>query len=313
MKMNLKEVRDYYGSMSRVAMFMNFMLMVVLSGISIYIADIISGSTDDENTVVYCLYTVFVIGAVVLILDTISLFMGRKGEYESAFKFRRFLSVVSFAVSIVSLYASIDIISGTYKEWEGDVYTIVIFSILLAASVLSLIYGIVCFYVSFVGARYYDAKKNAKDIPEKMTVEKCKKKNRIFTAVTYSISTISVSLMFLYFSKEIEKYEKMKLVECGFFKNFFFILFILLLVGTALLLTVAAVNMFTKNNKMEGIIRISYFVNLVIQVVYIVFGFVCMTQDFVKATYPDMAYIIFTMIIIVVSEIFILPNLKKGE
>lgn len=311
--MNLKDIRDYYGNMSKVAMFMNFMLMVILSGISIYVADIIASSTDEQNAIVYSYYTVFVIGAVVLILDIIALLMGRKGEYESAFKFRRFLSVVGAAVSVVSLYASISVITGTYKEWDGDVYTIVIFSILLAAGILSLIYNVICFYVSFMGAKYYDSKQVAKDIPENMTQEKCSKKKELFTALTYSVSTIGVSLMFLYFSKEIERYEKIKAVECGIFKDFYLVQCIVLIVATVILLAVAIGNMITKSNNLEKMIKISYLVNLIIQMIFVVFGFISMTQDFVKASYPDVTYIVFTMIIVVISEMFVLPGMKKNS
>lgn len=311
--MNLKEVRGYYGGMSKTATFMSLVLIIVLSGISIYIADIIAGSTDEGSSTVYCLYTVFVTGVVMIILDIIALCMGRKQEFEAAFKFRKFLSGVGLIISAIAIYAASCIITGTYKEWDGDAYTIVIFAILFVTAVLMAVYNVVGFYVAFTGAKYYDGKKVAKDVKESVNEETCKRNKTFFTAITYSLLASSSALMFLYFSKQIEEYERIRIKDCGMYKEIYFLLFVALITGCAVLLIGNIVNLFIKKEAGYKFTKIMYLVNTFIQIVYIAVAVISINADFVKAAYPDMAYIIFTGILIIFTESFVLPELKKKK
>ena len=303
----LKEVREYYGKSTGILSFMNLIFMLVISGLGIYMADIMSSAGEEHETKVLLLYTVFVVGAVLSLLMIIGCIMGRKGEYEAALKFRRVLSVIAFVLGIISFFVSASAILETYEEWE-DAYTATIFILQLLGSILTIVYSVMIFLLGLKGGRYYDSKSVAKDIPENMTVEKNSRRYMFFVGLSYFIISISTAFLAFYFANEIDSYSVRDLSDNGTYSGIYEIIFICGVVTSILVLAVSVAVLIFKNEKFYILSRMSYLVSAISQLAFVIYSLVMIPKDFVTAKSPDITYIIFGVILVAVSYIFAMKS-----
>ncbi len=304
---SLKDIREYYGKSTGLLSFMNLIFVTVIAAMGIYIADIVSSSTEENETQVFALYTVFIIGAILIILIAISCFMGRKGEYEAAFRFRKLLSVLSFAIGMLSLIVSVSTIVSTYEEWS-DGYTASIFLIQLAGSIFTVATSVAIFLLVINGVKYYDTKKVAKDIPENMTLEKNNKRYMFIINLSYIVLSVSIFLMSLFFASEIDTFSVLDLSDNSKYSQIYEIIAIAGIITTVAVFLSGLLLLVINNKKMYLLTRITYLINTLVQLVFIVYSLTNISKDFVKANYPDMTYIIFCIILAFVSGVFAMKS-----
>lgn len=304
--MNLRDIREYYGKSTGLLSFMNLIFVMVISGIGIYIADIMSEDAENE-TKVFCLYTVFIVGTILAILLIISCFMGRKGDYEAAFRFRKLLSAVGFVIGALSLIVSGTAIVETYKEWS-DSYTASIFIIQLAGSIFTVAANILMFVLAVKGGRYYDSKSLAKDIPENMTTEKNNKKYMFIINLSYIVMSVSVFLLSLYFANEIDNFSIQDLTDNSKYSEIYRIIFKAGIVTSALVFISGIMVLILKNKKVYSAGRVSYLVNTVAQLAFVIYSLINIPKDFVKAQCPDITYIVFGIILTAVSVVLAMKS-----
>lgn len=305
-KMSLREVREYYGKSTGLLSFMNLIFVMVIGGMGIYIADIMSAN-DENQTKVFCLYTVFVVGLILAILLIISCFMGRNGNYETALRFRRLLAVIGCVIGIISLMVSAVTIAETYKEWEEG-YTFAIFIIQLVGSILAVAACITLFVFSAAGGKYYDSKKAAKDIPEAMTAEKNKRKYMFLINISYVVLSVSVFLLSLYFAVEIDSYSIQDLTDNSRYSSIYEIIFKAGLITTILVFASGVLLLCVKSQKVYALSKAAYIVNTIVQAVFVIYSILNISKDFVKAQYPDITYIVFGIILAVISFVFAMKS-----
>lgn len=308
MNTSLKDIREYYGKVTGLLNFMNLIFVVVISGLGIYIADIMS-EADEGDKKIFALYTVFVVGIVLVILLFIACLMGRKGEYEGAVRFRRVLSVLAFIVGAISLYSSLTIIVSTYKEWE-DEYTAAIFIIQLIVSCLVVITSVLTFIFAFNGNKYYDNKRLAKDIPEKMTTEKNTRKYMAFIGTAYYIVSLSAFMLSYYFAREIDYFSKFDLSDNSTYSGIYNVIYVIGTITAIAVLVIALCMLLIKSDRMYVVSRISYGVNTLAQLFFVVYSLVNIPKDFVKSSHPDISYIIFGVVLVALSIILALKSEK---
>lgn len=312
MNISLREVREHYGRLTRLIAFMDMMFVLVMSCIGIYIADIMSQSDDAEENTIFVLYTVFVIGVILIILLAISTIMGRKGEHEAAIRFRRVLSVLSLIIGILSLIVSLSTITKTYTEWE-DTYTATIFIIQLVSSILTVIAGGLLFSCSFTGNKFFDSKNVAKDIPEGMTVDK---NNRIYQSVkgiSYSIISLPIFLLAYYFSTEIDYFSKIDLSDNSSYAAFFKTISFVGIVTTAMVFITAILVLLKKfGNMMMTVNKRAFMINTLVQLIFVIYSFISIPKDFVVSRHPDVSYIIFSALLTVI-DIIMTVTVIRGD
>lgn len=308
MNTSLKDIREYYGKVTGLLNFMNLIFVVVISGLGIYIADIMS-EADEGDKKIFALYTVFVVGIVLVILLFIACLMGRKGEYEGAVRFRRVLSVLAFIVGAISLYSSLTIIVSTYKEWE-DEYTAAIFIIQLIVSCLVVVTSVLTFIFAFNGNKYYDNKRLAKDIPEKMTTEKNTRKYMAFIGTAYYIVSLSAFMLSYYFAREIDYFSKFDLSDNSTYSGIYNVIYVIGTITAIAVLVTALCMLLIKSDRMYVVSRISYGVNTLAQLFFVVYSLVNIPKDFVKSSHPDISYIIFGVVLVALSIILALKSEK---
>lgn len=308
MNINLKDVREYYGKMTALLNFMNLIFVLVIAGLGIYIADIMNESGEGEKKI-FALYTVFVVGIILVILLFISSFMGRKGEYEGAIRIRRVLSVLSFIVGAISLYISIDTVVSTYKKWE-DGYTAAIFIIQLVVSFLVEAASILTFIFAYNGNKYFDSKKLAKDIPEKMTAEKNTRKYMALIGLSYYIFSLSVFLMSYYFASEIDYFSKYDLSDNSIYSGIYNVIFVIGTITGIIVLLTALCMVIIKSDKMYVAGRISYGTNTAVQLFFVIYSLINISKDFVKSSHPDIAYIIFSLVLVAIDVLLAIKSEK---
>lgn len=312
MNISLREVREHYGRLTRLIAFMDMMFVLVMSCIGIYIADIMSQSDDAEENTIFVLYTVFVIGVILIILLAISTIMGRKGEHEAAIRFRRVLSVLSLIIGILSLIVSLSTITKTYTEWE-DTYTATIFIIQLVSSILTVIAGGLLFSYSFTGNKFFDSKNVAKDIPEGMTVDK---NNRIYQSVkgiSYSIISLPIFLLAYYFSTEIDYFSKIDLSDNSSYAAFFKTISFVGIVTTAMVFITAILVLLKKlGNMMMTVNKRAFMINTLVQLIFVIYSFISIPKDFVVSRHPDVSYIIFSALLTVI-DIIMTVTVIRGD
>lgn len=304
---DLKLVREYYGKSTNLLFFMNLLFVLVISGLAVYVADIMSSAEGENETKIMFLYTVFVVGAIVSFLMIIGCIMGRRGEYEAALKYRRTLSVITFAVGIISFLVSVTTVVQTYAEWD-DAYTATIFILQLVAGIFTVAYSILVFILAFNGEKYYDSKKLAQDIPENMTSENNNKKYMFFAGLSYTVLAVSVAALAFYFSNEIDAYSVRDLSDNSTFSDIYDIAAVCCLVTGVLVIVVSAAVLLFKNNKLYIVSRVTYLVSAMTQLAFVIYSLIIMQKDFVKSNSPDITYIIFAIILVAVSYIFAMKS-----
>lgn len=309
MNTSLKDVREYYGKMTGLFNFMNLIFMPVIAGLGIYIADIMN-EADEGDKKIFALYTVFVVGIIVVLLLFIASLMGRKGEYEGAIRIRRVLSVLAFIVGAISLYVSIVTVVSTYKEWE-DGYTAAIFIIQLVASSLVVITSVLTFVFAYNGNKYFDNKRLARDIPENMTNEKNTRRYMAFIGVAYYIVSLSAFMLSYYFATEINYFSRFDLSDNSVYSSIYNTIYIIgTITGIAVLVT-AVCMVLIRSRRMYLISRISYGLNTFVQLFFVIYSLIIMPRDFVKSSHPDISYIIFGLILVALSVILAIKSEKE--
>lgn len=309
--MNLREIREYYGKVTGLLSFMNLVFVTVIAGLGIYVADIVSKSTSEDEVQLFCLYTVFILGVPLIFMLLAACFIGRNDKYEGAFKFRKFLSVVVAALGILSFGVSANTTITTYKEW--DAYTTVIYLILLICSGLTVLSGILMFFSAYKGSRYYDSKKNAKDIPESFTLDNCNKKYQLLISLSYVIFSISVFLLSWYFANEIDSFSVQDLSDNSSYSNIYNIMFVSGVITTVIVLITGISAYFLKDKKFVLTNRIAYGLNTVVQAAFVVYSLMVINKKFVSAQSPDITYIVFAIVLAVFSMILLLKALPSKK
>ena len=308
MNTSLKDVREYYGKMTGLFNFMNLIFMLVIAGLGIYIADIMN-EADGEDNKIFALYTVFVTGIILVFLLFIGSLMGRKGEYEGAVRIRRVLSVLSCIVGVISLYVSAVTVAGTCKEWE-DGYTAAIFIIQLIVSFLVVITSILTFVLAYNGNKYFDGKRLAKDIPEKMTYEKNTRKYIAAIGIAYYIISLSAFMLSYYFASEIEYFSRFDLSDNSMYSGIYNAVYIAGTITSIAVLAVSVCMALISGRRMYLISRIAYGLNTLAQLFFVVYSLIIIPRDFVKSSHPDTAYIIFGLVLVALSVILALKSEK---
>lgn len=306
MNTSLKDVREYYGKMTGLLNFMNLIFVLVIAGLGIYIADIMNEADEGEKKV-FALYTVFVVGIILVILLFIAALMGRRGEYEGAVRIRRVLSVLSFIVGAISLYVSIATVVSTYKEWE-DGYTAAIFIIQLAVSALVVLTSVLTFIFAYNGNKYFDNKRLAKDIPKNMTTEKNTRKYMAFIGIAYYIVSMSAFMLSYYFASEIDYFSRFDLSDNSVYSGIYSAIYVIGTVTGIAVLAAAVCMVLIKSDRMYIISRISYGINTLAQLFFVVYSLIVIPKDFVKSSHPDISYIIFGFVLVALSVILALKS-----
>lgn len=305
-EISLREVREYYAAATRLLTFMNILFILVISGLGIYIADIMSGDEADDAKV-FCLYTVFIIGAVLSFLLIIACIMGRKGEYEAALKLRRLLSVIAAVIGVLSFGVSLVTILQTCEKWE-DGYTAAVFLIQLAGSILAVVCSITIFVLAHRGSRCYDSKKLAKDIPDGMTVEKNNKKYMLFRNISQIILSASVYLLALYFANEINAYSVQSYADYGKYEQVYRYIFVIGMVLCAALFIAGIIMQVFKDKRLCRLNAVIFIITVVLEAVFAVYSLLNISQRFVKANRPDVTYIVFGIILTIISAFILLKK-----
>ena len=308
MNTSLKNVREYYGKMTGLLNFMNLIFVLVIAGLGIYIADIMNEAGEGEKGI-FALYTVFVVGIILVLLLFIASLMGRKGEYEGAIRIRRVLSVIAFTVGAISLCVSLSSTVSTYKEWE-DGYTAAIFIIQLVVSTLVVITSVLTFVFAYNGNKYFDNKRLAKDIPEKMTAEKNVRKYMAFTGLSYYIISLSAFMLSYYFSTEIDYFSKFDLSDNSVYSGIYNVIYITGTITGILVLVTALCMVLISSSRMYPVSRISYGINTLVQLFFVIYSLIIIRKDFVKSSHPDISYIIFGFVLVALSVLLAIKSEK---
>ena len=263
--------------------------------------------TDEEEKMIFALYTVFVVGIILVLLLFIASLMGRRGEYEGAIRFRRVLSVLAFIVGAISLYVSIVTVVSTYKEWE-DGYTASIFIIQLIVSSLVVITSVLTFIFAYNGNKYFDNKRLARDIPKEMTTEKNVRKYMAFIGLAYYIVSLSAFMLSFYFAAEIDYFSKFDLSDNSVYSYIYNVIYIIgTITGIGVLVTSLCMVLIS-SSRMYLISRISYGINTLAQIFFVAYSLIIIPKDFIKSSHPDMSYIIFGLVLVALSVLLAIKS-----
>lgn len=297
--MNLSDVREYYGKSSGILSLINVIFLLVISGIGIYIADIINTSSEADDFSLFSLYTVFIIGIFLIVLFFIAGCMGGKKGYEGAMAFRKILSVIAIIIGTLSLIVYVRTTVLTFDEWDG--YTTAIYSIVTAASILTICYSIAIFILSYKGNGYYDNKKLAKDIPDNMSLEGNKKKYMFFINISYTILSISIFLLALYFSKETQSISILGAKENSKYADWFNIIFVIGIITSFIVLLSGVILLLSKIKKMYFVNSIAYVINTVSHLLFSILTVTIIIKSLIKSQDADIAYAVFAIMLVIIS------------
>lgn len=304
----LKNIREYYARSTRLFALMAMLFVMVIAGLGIYTADIMSA--DDANeTKVFCLYTVFIIGGILTILLFIAFIMGRRDGRgcEAALKLRRLLAVIACAIGILSTGVSIAVIAQTYGEWE-DGYTKAIFIIQLAGGILTVILSAALFILSFKGAGFYDGGRPAKDIPESATAENNDRKFLLWLTFSQIILAGAVYFLALYFANEINAYSIQSYSDYDVYEGLYRIIFAAGAAACGLLLTAGILIQVIRRKRIYMLCIAAFMLTGLIELVFTVYSLINAGRGFVKAGHPDLSYIIFGVILVLVSSAMLIVS-----
>lgn len=308
--MNRIEMRDYYRKCAGLLSLMNAAFVFVGACLAIYIADFFETYADEGNALVALngMYAVFVIGLVFAVMTLIAGIVSVKGHGEGVFNFQKFLSVILFALMLVSSLIAVLVRVNKEVDWSGETRTMT--TIYVIVSILSVIFSVVTFIYAIAGSKYYDKSKSfAKDVPEGMEETRPVIVENGIAGICASLMGAFVAGMFLYFSNMIQYYDETMVENNRAFSGFFYVMFIVGLALAAVYLIISGLTFKVKNAMLYKVDMAVALLNLVYIVVMVFSLVVAMTQDFVKSQCPDVAYIIFSFVLLVIEVAYLLGGL----
>lgn len=301
-----EDIRNYYRKSIGVVSLVNTMWLLCISGLAIYISDFgeLSPETNSEMNefLLYGYYATFFIGAFMVFLMLVGGIIAVKSQSEGVFKFLTTVSIITLIISGLFTYSSAYTIWWSGVEWK-DAYTMGILVIGFVLGIITFVYSLFTIIMAFLGMRYYDGKKDAKEAKD-VKLERLNVKFTGYTMISYILIALAVYALAFYFKNEIITYDDIQGASNTRWINLFNRVFIAGLVMSAIH-TVMTVFVFVKGTK-----QIMYANKIVmmgqcaVTAFYIIVTIAIFNKSFTKINYPDPAYIIFSYILIGINLIF---------
>ncbi len=314
--MNRREVREYYRKSIGVFVLISSMFILAASLLAIYVADFeeLSTQTNAEasNLALYGLYTAFLLGTIITITFWILGINHLRKDSESVMRLQKLPSMFSIFIGVLCFGISTSIYFKTKDMW--DEYTTVIFALLAISGLVIIVLNVVILIFTYKGLRFYDDRKLAKDVPKDMTIIGNDIKRMGYIAFMYSLIGTCVAFMSLYFSKQIVLFDK-QFVENNEFFSFSYDKLFSVILEVAVCSIVFGILVIVLKRKKGFIIanKITFIINTVLMFIFVVLSVVSISKNFAKSSYPDVAYIVFTLILVVVCIVLNLAGIKLAK
>ena len=298
------ELRDYYRKSMGIFATINAFWMLCISGLAIYISDYaeLSPETNTEisELLMYGFYATFFVGALIVLLVLIGGIVALRTNSEGVFRFLRTVSGITAIIAAVFTYSS------AYAAWFAkvtwtDEENLVILVIGFILGCITLTYSVVTIVLSVLGRRYYDnGKKNAKEAGE-VKIERLNAKFTGYSMITFLLFSLATYAFSYYFKTEIMTFDKIQGEDNARYIGLFNRVFIAGLVMSVIQF-VMTVCVFAKSSRtIMYANKIIVGGQLAVTAFYIIVTVAIYNKTFTKLNYPDMAYIIFSYIMIAVN------------
>lgn len=306
------EVRDYYRKTIGFLSAVNAFWLLCISGLAIYISDFgeLSPETNQEvsELLLYGYYATFFLGIFMVIMLFIGGIVAMKSNSEGIFKF---LMIVSGITLILSGIFNVSVFTTLFKagiEWK-DTYSISIFVISLVLGIITFIYSLFTVIMAILGRRYYDGRKDAKEV-KNIYADRLNVKFTGYTILTYILLAVAVYMFAFYFKNEIMIYDDNMAADNTKYISLFNRVFIAGLI-MSVIQAVMAVLMFANSKKQivygNKILMVG---QCAVTAFYILVCLTSLNKPFTKLNYPDPAYMIFSFIIIAVNLIIAIRTFR---
>lgn len=299
------DIRDYYRKSVGFISLINTLWLLCISGLAIYISDFgeLSPETNSEMNefLLYGYYATFFIGAFMVLLLIVGGIIALKSQSEGVFKFLATVSIVTLIISGLFAYSSAYTIWWSGVEWK-DAYTMGILVIGLVLGIVTFAYSLFIIIMAFLGMRYYDGKKDAKEAKD-VNVGRLNVKFTGYTMITYILIALAVYALAFYFKNEITTYDDIQGASNTRWINLFNRVFIAGVV-MSVIHAVMTVCVFVKGTKqIMHANKIVLMGQCAVTAFYIIVTIAIFNKSFTKINYPDPAYIIFSYILIGINLI----------
>ncbi len=309
------ELRDYYRKSMGIFATINAFWLLCISGLAIYISDYaeLSPETNTEISefLLYGFYATFLVGAIIVLLVLIGGIVALRSESEGVFKFLQTVSIVIAVISVVFTY------SAAYSAWFAKVVwndkgnlSIVIIGFVLG--LITLAYSVMSVVLSVIGRKYYDIdKKKAKDVGNQVQVNRLNEKFTGYMMMTFLLFSLAVYAFSYYFKTEIIKFDDIQGENNAKYIGLFNRVFIAGLVMSVIQL-VMTICVFVKGGKtIMYANKLIVIGQLAVIMFYIIVTIAINDKTFTKLNYPDMAYIIFSYLMIAVNLVIAIKTFRQ--
>ncbi len=305
--MNRTDIRNHYGKCAAMLGFLHCLLVFAAACIAVYAADFDELKAETGNAVLVRngLYVVLVVGLIFSLLELVgSLLLAKKGS-EGAMSYQRFVTFITCFLMAVAAVLAVLVLRNGEIDWDSEKRAML--SILLVAGLIGTCMAAAIFMCCIKGLKYYDrGKKLAKDVSDREEGSYIQTQIGISFLCT-GILNLSVSFLCFFFSNMIKNFEKTH-------QGFYMCYRILFLIGVLMVLEIvfaAFLNVRSSGRNTKGLNRITAIANQGYLLVFSFAGIFSLGQDFVKNDSPDSSYFIFSFILVIISSIYILLNIKR--
>ncbi len=314
--MNRREVREYYRKSVGLFVLISSLFIIVASALAIYVSDFAEMSTktndDASNLALYGLYTAFMFGAIITIVYWILGIKHLKDDSEGTMRFQKLPSMISILIGVLCFGISISTYTKTNESW--DEYTTVIFALLGLSGLVTIILNIIILIFMYKCLSFYDDRKLAKDVPEKMTMVGNNIKRIGYFAFMYSLIGVCIAFMSMYFSKQIVQFDEQFVDSNELFSTGYFVTYIVM-IGLIICSVALGIALIVLNKKKVLVLasKILFIINCLSMLVFVILSVVSMSKKFVESSYPDISYIIFSLVLVIICLALAFSGIKLAK